>query len=174
MKNILSHRLEIYAHKVAKIPFAKILLKPFYYKYKKLLNKKRNKEFQKHALSVLDCFNKAMDEGGFKYFLIFGSLLGAVREKGFISHDCDIDTAMWSDDFSPQLYKNLSKYGFKLIFSYEIDDGTLGRELSFEKDNVSIDIFFIYPPIDNYPYFCILSRLFVALPTAFHWLTIYG
>lgn len=152
MKNILSHRLEIIAHKVARIPLAKMVLKPVYYRYKVYLDEKRKKEFQHHALSVLDCFNKAMQEGKFDYFLIFGSLLGAVRDKGFISHDCDIDTAMWIENYSPLLHDVLKRYGFTPIFSYKIDNGESGMELSFEKDNVSIDIFFVYHPIDEYPY----------------------
>lgn len=152
MKNVLSHKLEIWAHKIASLPYAKQILKPIYYRYKLKLNKKRNDEFKKHALSVIEGFDKAMQEVGCNYFLIFGSLLGAVREHGFISHDCDIDTAIWNTDYSDAIIKALKAHGFKELFSYEIDNGDFGRELSFEKDNVSIDIFFVYPPIDDYPY----------------------
>lgn len=152
MKNVPSNRLETIAHQVARIPFAKTILRPFFYNYKNRLKKKRHKIFKRCALTVIKSFDDAMRQGGFEYFLIFGSLLGSRREHGFIKHDCDIDVAMWSEDYSTEVEIFLEKFGFTKLHSYEIDNGNLAREVTFAKDNVSIDIFCVYPPIDDYPY----------------------
>lgn len=154
MKNTLSPKLVSFANKVAKIPFAKALLKPFYYPYKDRLNAKRNKVYKQHALDTLADFDKCMNENGFVYTLIFGSMLGAVREKGFIKHDVDIDVAMWVEDYSPQVQKCLEEAGFKLDHRYLIDDGASAREETYVKNDVSIDVYCIFPAIDTYPYVC--------------------
>ena len=52
---------------------------------------KKQQEIQLKMLVDFDAFCKAQ---GLKYFMIYGTLLGAVRHKGFIPWDYDIDTAM--------------------------------------------------------------------------------
>ena len=49
------------------------------------------------------------------YWLDFGTLLGAVREKDFIQHDLDIDVGMWLLDRTPLLQKSLEEAGFRKI-----------------------------------------------------------
>ncbi len=49
---------------------------------------------------------KILDEEGLSLWLAFGTLLGAVREKDFISYDDDIDFYMMEEDFLPE-YDNL-------------------------------------------------------------------
>ena len=152
MKNSLPHGLVSFAHKVAKIPYAKETLKPFYYPYKQYLDKKRKKVFCKNALNVLRTFDECLTQRGYNYILIFGSLLGAIREKGFIKHDMDIDVAMWIDDYDDKLDEELQRSGFVFSHKFEIENGRLAREVTYVLKDVSIDIFFIYPPIDLYPY----------------------
>ena len=143
-----------FANRVAHIPFAKAILKPFYYSYKHLLRRKRNSHFRKYALETLKDFDECLESNGFEYTLAFGTLLGAVREKGFIKHDLDIDVAMWSDEYSNVLKECLQKSGFSLLHSFEIDGGDLGREETYVKNDISIDVFYFYPAIDKYPYCC--------------------
>lgn len=154
MKNTLSPKLVSFANKVAKIPMAKKVLKPFYYAYKRRLASKRNAAYKVHALEVLADFDRCMEDNGFVYTLIFGSMLGAVREKGFIRHDVDIDVAMWVEDYSPRVQRALEEAGFKLDHRYLIDDGNSAREETYVKMDVSIDVYCIFPPIDEYPYIC--------------------
>jgi len=50
------------------------------------------------ALSNLKEFISAFDKNNVWYCLIFGTLLGAIREKDFISYDNDMDIAVfWKD-----------------------------------------------------------------------------
>ncbi len=52
------------------------------------------KKQQKIQLKMLVDFDAFCKEHGLKYFMVYGTLLGAVRHKGFIPWDYDIDTAM--------------------------------------------------------------------------------
>jgi len=54
---------------------------------------------QKIALSVLERFHSICEENGFKYFLAYGTLIGAIRHEGFIPWDDDIDVMMPRKDF---------------------------------------------------------------------------
>lgn len=154
MKTTLSPKLVLFANKVAKIPLAKTLLKPFYYAYKERLKRKRNRAYKEHALETLADFDECMKRNGFEYTLIFGSMLGAVREHGFIEHDLDIDVAMWKEDYTDGVQKSLEDSGFKLSHRHLIDDGQSAREETYVKNGVSIDLYCIYPPMDDYPYIC--------------------
>lgn len=112
--------------------------------------------FQKNGLKTLQTFDKVMTDNGFKYSLAFGTMLGAVREKGFIKHDADIDVYVWIENYSPQFLEVLQRNGFRLLHSFTVDEGRLGREDTIMLDGVQIDIFYLYPAIPGrkYPYCC--------------------
>ena len=57
------------------------------------------REIQLTELEMLRYFDKLCREHGLRYSLIGGSMLGAVRHKGFIPWDDDIDTYMSIEDF---------------------------------------------------------------------------
>lgn len=137
-----------------RFPFVKKVLRPFYYAIKQRWKKERNRIFQESALSVLIDFHNCMEKYGYSYTLAFGSMLGAVREKGFIKHDCDIDTQMWIDEWKPEMEVHLNEAGFVLDHKFLIEEGKLGREETYTKNGVAIDIFYIYPAINDYPYCC--------------------
>jgi len=136
---------------IKRIPF---LYRPIvnYLNYR--IKKRRAKAYRKYGKEALQLFVKCMNENGYHYTLAFGSILGAIRERGFIKHDLDIDTFMWYEDYTPEMQEKLKECGFKLACSISIDSDKYGREDTFVYMGVSIDVFYLYPAIDEYPYCC--------------------
>lgn len=134
------------------------IIHPFLYLIRKLLSKQKVKKQQKifntYGLEALRAFDECLSSHGYSYTLMAGTLLGAVRDNGFIKHDVDIDVAMWYRNFDTNIYKHLENYGFKRKFSYSIDKDRLGKEDSFFYKGINLDIFYIYDPIDELPYLC--------------------
>ena len=142
----------IYQSKVLRTLFTP--LKYFYHRYKNAIANKRKKYFKENGLDVLAIFDKCLTENGVGYSLAFGTMLGAIREKGLIKHDFDLDVVIWSEDYDPNLRKALEEYGFQLVHELLVDDGRLGREETYILNDVTIDLFYVYPAIDEYPYCC--------------------
>ena len=57
------------------------------------------KKLWKCLLDMLEILDRTCKEHGLRYFLFYGSLLGAVRHKGFIPWDDDLDIVMPRPDF---------------------------------------------------------------------------
>lgn len=76
------------------------------------------------AKDNLEKFKQIMDEVEVPFFLLYGTLLGAVREKAFIAHDTDIDIGIYDGDrelFIVALGR-LIQEGFQLIRTKIPDD----------------------------------------------------
>lgn len=57
------------------------------------------KEIQDESFKILLTFKKICEENNFKYWLGYGTLLGAIRHDGFIPWDDDIDVQMPREDY---------------------------------------------------------------------------
>lgn len=114
--------------------------------------RKMKKLFAKNRLAVIKEFDYLLTMNNINYSIAFGTLLGAVREGGFISHDMDIDAAIWYETDYRQIERILTSNGFELIRRAETDNGNFSREDTYVKDGVLIDIFTFYPYNDNLSY----------------------
>lgn len=140
---------------VNSVPGVVSFFRPLYRKTIKVLYERRKRRvFLKSGLAVLEDFHDILTKNDYYYTLAFGTLLGAIREKGFIKHDIDIDVNMWAEDYSSSLKILLETNGFKLDHGYLVDDGIVGREESYKKNGVSIDIFYIFKDQSDQPYCC--------------------
>lgn len=143
----------------------RILQGPYNLLYYKPQQRRYLRNFHTNGLQVLSRFTTCMDNHNRPYFLFAGSMLGAIREHGFIKHDIDIDTAMWIDDWKPEIVDELKESGFRVLHTFTIDHDRFGKEFTFEHlaTGIHIDMFFFYPPLADsgnpLPYFCDFMQL---------------
>ena len=122
----------------------------------KRCQKKRNREIAKikaYGIEALKVFDQFASSLNITYTLATGTLLGAVREHGFIPHDVDIDVFMWIEDYSPEVIRSLEQVGFHKEHTFRVADGRYGREDSFVYKGVHFDIFYVVTENTEIPYF---------------------
>lgn len=83
-------------------------------------------------------FKNIMDENNVDIILMYGTLLGAVREKDFIEHDIDIDLICFSEIELIKSINNLIISGFKFV-RYEKESKTY----SFIRNDCYIDVYIV-------------------------------
>lgn len=80
------------------------------------------RQLQLHILNNLLAFDKMCKEHDLRYFIVAGTMLGAVRHKGFIPWDDDIDVGMPRPDYN-RLMKHAKEWMQKPyeVVAYECD-----------------------------------------------------
>lgn len=122
-----------------------------------------DQEVRNVELGILDYIDKVCRENNIDYFLDYGTLLGAIRHKGFIPWDDDIDISMTRENFEKftAIMQNSTDSGFRLLTSdndrqypYEIGKVVDTRTALIETDlqtspnmGVWVDVF----PKDHLP-----------------------
>lgn len=88
------------------------------------------KEEQQIHLKILEFFNDICQREHLRYFLAYGTLLGAVREKGFIEWDDDIDLWMIREDYE-KFAAVFPKYSTDEYFlqNYQTDPNCVSPEM---------------------------------------------
>lgn len=79
------------------------------------------REVQLVQLDILNEVDKICKNNNIKYFLIGGTLLGAVRHGGFIPWDDDLDIAMFREDYNK----------FLNVCKKELDDAYFSTEYEY-------------------------------------------
>lgn len=119
------------------------------------------KEIQDIELNILIVFSEFCKQHNLRYYLAGGTLLGAIRHKGFIPWDDDIDVCMPRKDYMILIkefnvfreyykIKTRSKGNLTAPFSKIVDLRTLIKSKYTENDidtNLWIDVF----PVDGLP-----------------------
>ena len=63
------------------------------------LNRQQLEELKKTELELLKAFAEVCRQLGLRYYVLGGTMLGAVRHQGFIPWDDDIDVGMLREDY---------------------------------------------------------------------------
>ena len=78
------------------------------------------REIQQMELGIMEYIHEVCNKIGVKYFLAYGSLIGAVRHQGFIPWDDDMDICMLRDDYEKlQDYLIANPSGRYQVMSYK-------------------------------------------------------
>jgi phosphorylcholine metabolism protein LicD len=114
-----------------------------------------SKQDHKMLYSLMERTNLLFVDGGIEYFMIAGSLLGAVRYRGRMPWDDDIDVGMPEEDIKRFETLPFSKYGLgikNVTFGYKIYDLKNNRKLGDEKVFPFIDVFTFRKKPGGYEY----------------------
>ena len=93
-----------------------------------------NSEIKKELLSLLKIFHNICLENDIKYSLHGGTLLGAIRHKGFIPWDDDLDVTLSREEYN-KLVETMKNYKLPEDISFEISSiDAMSRFISRKKD----------------------------------------
>ena len=98
---------------------------------------------QDAAKYLLVTFKKELEKHGIVVLPMFGTLLGAIREHGFIKNDGDIDVVIYAKDKQLvfDLQADLEKYGINL-YCY-----VLPWIFTFEYKGITLDVYPLYESV---------------------------
>lgn len=104
----------------------------------------KRRRLQRHGVDALHKVHTILSECNVDYYADWGTLLGIIREGGFIRHDDDIDLTIVDSKTNPQVLLNrLLGNGFKFIHVLKNNNGIVEFSVSWMK--LSIDFFFRIP-----------------------------
>lgn len=113
--------------------------------HKIYIDPRRRRKMRKWGLPMLDAIDRIMSENSLPYSLIYGTLLGGVREKGFIPHDNDVDIALWADVDYSKAFSQMEKEGFVKLREILVDDGKTAYEQTLKFHSIHVDFFYFFP-----------------------------
>lgn len=128
------------------------------------------KNLHKELLDIMNFIHNTCQKLNIKYYIVGGTLLGAIRHQGFIPWDDDFDIAMPRKDYERlttyMMSQNFKNFGFlssesdptyNLIFAKLYKKNTIFNELSYYgkfSHGIAVDIF----PLDKVKkYSCFLN-----------------
>lgn len=118
---------------------------PFTYEFRIVFNgvKRMDMIIAKENLLL---FNEIAKRNGLRFGLVYGTLLGAIREHDFIAHDEDIDLFILSEDLElfKSMFFELRENGFEVI-RYDRRDGLC----SIMRKGEYIDFYIMAPLIEG-------------------------
>ncbi|MBE6583907.1 MAG: LicD family protein [Ruminococcaceae bacterium] len=125
------------------------------------LTPEQTQELQAVELEIFKHFTNACVKLNIKYFLVAGTLLGAVRHQGFIPWDDDIDVAMFREDYEKFLKEAQSllpehiflqtystDLGYHKVFAKLRNENTTFIECSVKSNKMSHGMFIDIFPLD--------------------------
>lgn len=103
------------------------------------------RDFQLATLALLIDFDQICKQNNVHYWLDFGTLIGAIRHKGFIPWDDDIDLCLFREDYE-RIEKIINNNTINPDIIAESTDGVFLKIKNKKTDLIFIDLF----PVDKY------------------------
>lgn len=100
------------------------------------------KRLQKYGTAAIREIHTSLSTHDLPYVADFGTLLGIVREKGFITHDDDIDFTIPPNSPSPKEYMKILNKNKRLKFCWGFEYKDKITELTYLYKGIPIDFFF--------------------------------
>ena len=121
------------------------LLKKINRKRRQAMGTKEKQAVIEHGLSTAVDVVNVLENGGFEPVLVFGSLLGAVREGRFLRHDYDLDFGVEVDDNETwaRLRSCMEEGGYKIARQYSV--GGLITEQAYHAQGFTFDVWGLMP-----------------------------
>ena len=121
-------------------------------------------ELQKVEMKLFLCFSEICEKLNLNYFLVCGSAIGAIRHRGFIPWDDDMDVGMYREDYNKfmelapsllpdgvflQNYKTDPKFPY--VFAKLRDSNTTFIQNIMSNLDMNHGIYMDIFPLDGYP-----------------------
>lgn len=132
----------------------------------KFIDKNKNiDKLHKKELGIMKYFAEFCEENNIKYYLAYGTLLGAIRHHGFIPWDDDVDVLVSGEDFlklqkifnekadtTKYFYQTLkTEENYYLLWDKVRLNNTIFVEDGWENNNINNGIFVDVFPLLEYP-----------------------
>lgn len=121
----------------------RLAYEPFHKLYRLYSVPHRRRMLQRHGRHVLEHLANVIERHKIPAFAAYGTLLGLVREHGFIKHDNDIDLGVLPGEWTPRrLLKVLleEESGFTFLFAFAYENKV--TEFKVQYGGIPIDFFF--------------------------------
>lgn len=101
----------------------------------------RRKFLARNGYEVITKLQAVLDSMQVTNFADFGTLLGFVRENGFMSHDLDIDVGAISDIDPKEICTALEAHGFKLWREFYFNDMIIEQSYKFKAVKIDLNFY---------------------------------
>ena len=123
--------------------FGRWLYKPLHALYRLYSVPHRQRLLKRYGPEVLRDLSEIFKRHQIPAFAAYGTMLGIVRDHGFIQHDDDIDIGIMPNTMTPQQLLRIlleKEHGFKVLFVFKYNDRVV--EFKVEYKHIPVDFFF--------------------------------